>query len=316
MDYPELKATPVKRNWAMSVANALRKGRDIGNKVDIPVLGGLGDVFIGQSPEGFERVAYDEPLTTGKGWTTKLRPEAIDMGFLALDAAPVARMATRGAAKAATKGSDRLVQAIMKNKDVTGMDAIKAAGELSPVKNIVSKSTALATEQLPDGIAVKKSEMGINKLSDPSEYQRALDAITNYTGDPSRAKSNLDYFKNEVDTLLNKGGKAYRVLFADSPASINTANFGEHWVTDPSYLDSISENLRNKFGKGKNAYIVEANMPSGVVTNRGVDYHGNPEEFEIGMVPDRSGVSYRLFDSPNGYRTGNLIGEYPAKVKK
>jgi hypothetical protein len=154
--YGEIKATPIKREWAMTVANALRKGREIGNKVEIPVLGGLGDTFIGQAPEGFERVAYDEPLTTGAGWTTKLRPEAIDMGFLAADVAPIARSAVRGASKVATKGSDRLVQAIMKNKDVTGMDAIKAAGELSPVKQIFAgqKSAGANLEKLKQAQAM------------------------------------------------------------------------------------------------------------------------------------------------------------------
>lgn len=149
-EYGEIKATPIKREWAMKVADALRAGRDIGNKVNIPILGGLGDTFIGKAPEGFERVAYDEPLTTGAGWTTKPRDELTDMVFLGMDVAPLARTAVRGAAKGATAASDRLVQAIAKNKNVTGMDAIKAAGELSPVKQIFAgqKSAGANLEKL------------------------------------------------------------------------------------------------------------------------------------------------------------------------
>jgi hypothetical protein len=123
MDYPELKATPIKRDWAMKVANALRTGRDVANKVEIPVLGGLGDMFIGKSPEGFERVAYDEPLTKGAGWTTKPTDELVDMAFLGLDVAPIARAATRGA----VKGADRLTNAVRKNREIIepAIEAVK-----------------------------------------------------------------------------------------------------------------------------------------------------------------------------------------------
>lgn len=110
--YGEIKETPIKREWAMKVANALRAGRDIGNKVDIPILGGMGDVFIGKSPEGFERIAYDEPLTKGAGWTTKPTDELTDMVFLGMDVAPMARGAVRGA----VKGADRLANAVRKNR--------------------------------------------------------------------------------------------------------------------------------------------------------------------------------------------------------
>ena len=113
-EYGEIKATPIKREWAMKVADALRAGRDIGNKVDLPILGGLGDVFIGKSPEGFERVAYDEPLTSGAGWTTKPRDELVDMVFLGADVAPMAKTAVRGA----VKGADRLAKAVSKNRAV------------------------------------------------------------------------------------------------------------------------------------------------------------------------------------------------------
>lgn len=122
MDYPEIKATPIKRDWAMSVANALRAGRDVGNKVDIPVLGGLGDMFIGKSPEGFERIAYDEPLTKGAGWTTKPTDELIDMGFLAADVIPMARSAV----KTGVKGVERLSKALNKNREAA-VGALKTA---------------------------------------------------------------------------------------------------------------------------------------------------------------------------------------------
>ena len=82
-----IQETPVQRRWAMTLANALRKARDVGNQVipdDAPVIGGvkLGDMVLGQSPEGAERLAYGERMTSGKGQTLQIRPETLDLAML------------------------------------------------------------------------------------------------------------------------------------------------------------------------------------------------------------------------------------------
>lgn len=111
----EIKATPVKRGWALKLAEALRGARDFADNArvpeGVPLLGGMGagEILIGKAPEGFENVAYDMPLTTGKGWTTRLKPETFDMGFLASDAIGLGSLAKAGVkplAKAAAKHID------------------------------------------------------------------------------------------------------------------------------------------------------------------------------------------------------------------
>lgn len=84
-----IEETPVKRNWAMQLAKALRSARDVGNYAavpeSVPLVGGikLGDTLMGQSPEGAERLAYGERMTSGRGQTLAIRPETLDLAMLA-----------------------------------------------------------------------------------------------------------------------------------------------------------------------------------------------------------------------------------------
>jgi hypothetical protein len=88
MDDTVIEPTPVKRQWAMTLANALRAARSTANKAtvpeSVPLLGGLapGDLFFGQSPEGAERLAYGERMTSGRGQTLGIRPETLDLAML------------------------------------------------------------------------------------------------------------------------------------------------------------------------------------------------------------------------------------------
>lgn len=87
MEETIVQATPVKRQWAMALSNALRSARDVGNRIvpeDLPLIGGaqLGDIFLGQAPEGAERLAYGERMTSGQGQTLHIRPETLDLASL------------------------------------------------------------------------------------------------------------------------------------------------------------------------------------------------------------------------------------------
>lgn len=83
-----IEETPVKRQWAAALANALRSARDVGNKVAVPegapLIGGakLGDMILGQAPEGADRLAYGERMTSGSGETLHIRPETMDLANL------------------------------------------------------------------------------------------------------------------------------------------------------------------------------------------------------------------------------------------
>lgn len=128
MEEFSVQATPIKRQWAMMLANALRSAREAGNQVvpeDLPLIGGakLGDILIGQAPEGAERLAYGERMTSGRGQTLKIRPETLDLAFLTpLPGSGTTSMAAKGANKAnATIGA---LRKNVKNLDRSKIDIL------------------------------------------------------------------------------------------------------------------------------------------------------------------------------------------------
>lgn len=116
MEEAIVQATPIKRQWAMMLANALRSAREAGNQVvpeDLPLIGGakLGDILIGQAPEGAERLAYGERMTSGRGQTLKIRPETLDLAFLT----PLPGSGTTSMAARATNKANATIGALRKN---------------------------------------------------------------------------------------------------------------------------------------------------------------------------------------------------------
>lgn len=126
-----IEETPVKRRWAAALADALRTARDVGNKVAVPegapLIGGakLGDMVLGQAPEGADRLAYGERMTSGQGQTLQIRPETLDLAMLApMPGGTTTSMAARASGKAnATIGALR--------KNVKNIDRARL-GQLIP----------------------------------------------------------------------------------------------------------------------------------------------------------------------------------------
>jgi hypothetical protein len=131
MEQTYIEETPVKRRWAAALADALRTARDYGNKVAVPegtpLVGGakLGDMVMGQAPEGAERLAYGERMTSGRGQTLAIRPETFDLAMLApMPGGTTSSMAARAGNKAtATIGALR--------KNVKNIDRARL-GQLVP----------------------------------------------------------------------------------------------------------------------------------------------------------------------------------------
>jgi len=115
----EIRATPVKRDWALRLAEALRSTRDFADNARVPeavpLLGGMGagELLLGKSPEGFENLAYGMPMTTGKGFTTRLKPETVDMGFLGMDAVGVSQLLRAGAKPLARAAGESINNAML-----------------------------------------------------------------------------------------------------------------------------------------------------------------------------------------------------------
>jgi hypothetical protein len=53
----EIKASP-RNKYVGALSDVLRSARDTGDKVDIPILGGLGSLFLGKSPEEIDEWSY------------------------------------------------------------------------------------------------------------------------------------------------------------------------------------------------------------------------------------------------------------------
>jgi hypothetical protein len=69
---------------------------------DNPPAGMLSSALgIPGAAKALDRLSYGEPLTTGSGWTTKLRPEALDLAGVATMVAPSAVSGLKGTAKLA-----------------------------------------------------------------------------------------------------------------------------------------------------------------------------------------------------------------------
>lgn len=107
MEQTYLEETPVQRRWAAALANALRTARDVGNNVAVPegtpLVGGarLGDMILGKAPEGAERLAYGERMTSGRGQTLAIRPETLDLAMLVpIPGSGTTSMAARAGGKA------------------------------------------------------------------------------------------------------------------------------------------------------------------------------------------------------------------------
>lgn len=148
----------------------------------------------------------------------------------------------------------------------------------------------------------------LNSLDDPKYYESCVDSWTNYYGDEDRARSELDNYDYQVDSLMKRGGKVYRVIFADSPEEIRMDDLGHHWTTDSSNIDDYLDSLWSNYGKGKkNAYVVVATVGPNNISNDVVDVSGNPEEKEVN-INDTSRATYQAFEY-RGKQMGQQVRE-------
>jgi hypothetical protein len=177
----EIRATPVKRDWALKLADALRSTRDFADRArvpeSVPLLGGMGagEILLGQSPEGFENVAYGMPMTTGKGWTTRLKPETIDMGFLGLDALGVGQLAKAGAKPLAKAAAREINEAMLDGTGPLGkaLSPVAPSFAVAPGKKGLT-SVRSAIEQADSAIKESKRAGGKGIIVNKAEELKVL----------------------------------------------------------------------------------------------------------------------------------------------
>ena len=151
------EATPVKRRWAMALAEALRATRDTANKARvpefIPLLGGAGagDILLGQAPEGAERLAYGERMTSGRGQTLHIRPEMIDLAMaMPINAGLKGGVGLVG--RMTDKASDATINALRRAPQTVAAAERRMLREAIPegeeIANYMSRPTVIAPERI------------------------------------------------------------------------------------------------------------------------------------------------------------------------
>lgn len=174
-----IRATPYEYELLGLLADKLKKAQDYATSaygefgVDVsPALNLLGIPAVQQT---MERVAYGEPLTTGKGMTTKVRPEVMEAALTLLPVAgKTAQVAERGAMAAGRAGerlAERVVPQIMERG---GMPASLLEGMAT---NTTSKMFIGASSPMFDkDMALKASQMA-KKGSSPQEIWKATGTV-------------------------------------------------------------------------------------------------------------------------------------------
>lgn len=320
--------TPVQRRWAMSLANALRSARDVGNKAipeDFPVVGGakLGDMLLGQAPEGAERLAYGERMTSGRGQTLAIRPETLDLAMLM--PIPGAGSASAGA-RAVTK-ADHTIGALRKLPQSKALE--------------VARKNAVEMLGLPEGNTAldRAAAMGFEDFYHGTER---LDRLLSKKGiDPKRATSGpmpygtsseelaSNYAKNKPDTsrIANDEGDV-KNYFQVSPKELGFRGTAPYSVEQSwNYLpQDVKADILDKARRVGYENLDEFNgslklhPPGTDATLNGNHYdwvlkneaRGNPLAALRSMWHD----SGQLFDSPEELASIYKLAGYPHEISQ
>lgn len=161
-----ISASPVKREWALSLSNALRSGRDFADQARVPdwmpLIGGqgAGELLMGKAPEGLKNLAYDMPMTTGRGQTLRMKPETLDMGMLGVDALTGASgIAKAGAKPLARMAAQHIDDAMMTGEGVLG----KALAPSAP--NFAVAPGKKGLNSVRDAIEAAEAEISASKAA-------------------------------------------------------------------------------------------------------------------------------------------------------
>ena len=247
-----IRATPMQYPILGLLADKLKKAQQFavapGGYANPPaeiLLNLLGVPAIQQT---MERVAYGEPLTTGRGMTTRVRPEVAEAAMTLLPAATgTARVAERGAMAAGRAGerlAERMVPQIMERGGMpAGLLHDLAQASRS---NVVKESTP--TSNLLD-YRIEHRPMTVE-----GGASRLHDAGTVF-GEDVYGKNALQYFgsglsgeKTSLDILKKVRGNpdAEITIYRGVPEGVNAINKGD-WVTlDPKMAEEYGNVISKK----------------------------------------------------------------------
>lgn len=192
-----------------------------------------------------ERLSYGEPLTTGTGWTTQVKPDTADALLAALPvASPAFKAAERAAVatgKAITPAIERAVPAIMERggmpAQMLGDLAYGTKSNVVPTATHFPQQEALDLAQRNAALPVEQGGLGLRPDNTPMERAAALGyADDGYHGSMYDIK---EFNRNRASTESHAGMGTY---ITDSPedASVNYAS-----VYGPDVRGKIERNLES-----------------------------------------------------------------------
>lgn len=191
----ELRATPMVNPIMGLLADRLKKVQQFGAKPfgyeNPPVEMLMNLLGVPAVQQTMERMAYGEPLTTGRGMTTKPRPEALEAAMTLLPASVGAAKATKGfPVGASIKSIDDIVA---KYPDVT-IDASVGKKDINLSRIVVPKE-------------MRNQGVGTQVMSDLSEYADSIGKRITLTPSDSFGGSvpKLKAFYKELGFVENKG---------------------------------------------------------------------------------------------------------------
>lgn len=130
----ELKATPEKIPGLVALAKRLRQADEFARRpfgYENPPLGMLSDLLgLPAVAATAERMGYGEPLTTGKGMTTRLRPETIEAALAVAPGIPATKGLPVGAATKRLEKTPAEIQAAYKAQFTPGFYHASGASDI------------------------------------------------------------------------------------------------------------------------------------------------------------------------------------------
>jgi hypothetical protein len=254
----ELRATPMSNPVMGLLADRLKKVQQFGAKPfgyeNPPVEMLMNLLGVPAVQQTMERMAYGEPLTTGRGMTTKPRPEALEAAMTLLPASVGAAKATKGLPVGASIKPINLEKGIYK-PDLTMEEMLKVRD--IPTVERVQKSVELVGEKQFEKMV--DAQFKKYKPSSPEQEAMLVESITlQILGKAERSpfprQEALDTAQRNAALPIEEGGlglpKDNTPEMRATAMGFDLSNPQYHATNVPEDFTSIRPSSRGKMGAG------------------------------------------------------------------
>lgn len=217
----ELKESP-RSGFIGAFADALKKGKSIADKVDVPVIGKLGQAMLGQLPEEVENWSYgNAPLAMPPSGTGGYIPvtktgRAQGLADAVMIGAPMAHGALKGAANVADRASTAAVRKILGDATMTPAQVMDIAGSLMP-SPVIKQSGYLGKNALYPSEFSEQIKKGLGHLPESQKWDAAGNLTDNMQAQV-RALTNGDFLVSGMPQWKSKTKPFYAV--GDNPEEL------------------------------------------------------------------------------------------------